>query len=132
MKGQAAMEMLFITAIIILAASIVFVSYSEESAHTIAETTIRTQVDLALAKGGMQNASCSGTKLQKIEFRLTSKNTREYKVITLPASCAKSILAPKIGEIHGRINEALGCPFTPKHGDLLFASCKGKSYKVTY
>jgi len=127
LKGQTSIETLFIVAIVLVVAAIVYAAYSVEASRTIAETTIRTQVDLALANAGFVNATCAGAQLAGLALYEPSASTRNYTIQTVPAGCAKQVFTTAIlQDIHGRVTEALGCSY--RAGDA--ATCKGKTYIV--
>ncbi|MFC2174673.1 hypothetical protein ACFLQ2_02275 [archaeon] len=123
MKGQTALEMVLLAALIIVVAGMVYVSYSGESADTIAETTIRTQANMILAKGALTNASCANAQL--IYFNETTTK-RRYELTIVPDYCGPFLFTqPARDNIQGRISEALGCRYEDN------GTCQGKNYIVS-
>jgi len=121
MKGQTATEFIFLAALIIVVAGIVYISYSAEATATIAETTIRTQTDLLLAKAAFINATCAGTRLQYIN----ETSAGNYEVHLYPSRCEETLLDEDTRKnIQGRVSEALGCRF------VSYGNCKGKVYEL--
>ncbi|MCK4328068.1 MAG: hypothetical protein KAW41_06425 [Candidatus Diapherotrites archaeon] len=119
MKGQTALEMTLITALVIIVAGMVYVSYFGESSDTIAETTIRTQLDLLLSQAAFIDASCANARLDY--FNETSNGY--YLIYLDPPECEQALLTrDRLDDIQGRVSEALGCRYDE------YGHCKGKSY----
>ena len=121
MKGQTALEMTLLTAIIIVVAGMVYVSYSTEANDTIAETTMRTQIDMVLANSAFIDARCANTQL--LYFNETTPGN--YVIYLEPQECEQTLLTKeRLEDIEGRISEALGCRYTDK------GACRNKDYKL--
>ena len=122
-KGQTSIEWLFVVAIVLTAVTITLVAYSEESAKTIAETTIRTQADMVLSQAPFTNSSCADSKL----INITRSSPGDYILyVHSPPGCSPDELfsEPVRQSISARVAEALGCSYA------IPATCKGKTYNL--
>lgn len=131
MKGQTALEMMFVVAIVITVASIVFVAYSQEANDTVAETTIRTQMDLRISQARVFNTTCADATLRSITMTQNGA-TFAYDIDVEPNECIP-LLNYYVPDVLGRVTEALGCRYTP--GESLNcldceAVCNGKHYNI--
>ena len=123
-KGQTSIEWLFIVAIVLTAVTITLVSYSDESTKTIAETTIRTQADMALSRAPFTDPNCTNAKL----INITEQTPGTYTLYAYsPPDCDLSATVLSQEELQGiaaRVAEALGCSYAYP------AECKGKDYNL--
>lgn len=128
-KGQTSIEWLFIVAIVLTAATITLVSYSEESTKTIAETTIRTQVDMILSKARFTNPECQNLKLMKIQLDGQSRYLLSMDPPPGSTPCDPlAVFTPGVQkQIEARVAEALGCKYEETDTG---SPCRGKYYIV--
>jgi len=123
-KGQTSIEWLFIVAIVLTVVTITLVNYSDESAKTVAETTIRTQVDMALSRAPFTYPNCTNAKL----LNITEQSPGNYTLYAYsPPNCHlnTTVLSEGVRQsIAARVAEALGCSYAYP------AECKGKSYNL--
>ncbi len=112
MRGQTSLELALVAVIVIIAGLSSFVIYSDESFHTAAEATIRSQADLAIAKGKLVHPECASAQLSPIALSVVGKE-RTYKLSLegpVPASCTNDVLGSELVHIGDMVNIALNCP----------------------
>jgi len=123
-SGQTSIEWLFIVAIVLTIVTITLVSYSDESTKTVAETTIRTQVGMALSRAPFEYPNCTDAKLVNI----TEQAPGTYALYAYsPPGCrlSETVLSQQVLQgIAARVAEALGCSYASP------AACKGKTYNL--
>ncbi len=128
MHGQTSLEIALVAVIVISAGLVSYTIYSEETFHTAAEATIRSQADLALAKGKLVHPECASVQLAPISLSVVDK-ARTYKLsVEGPTTAGTTICTKRIfdsgtvAHINSMVNIALNCQQS---------GCRGYKYIVT-
>ena len=124
-KAQTALELLFVSVVIIVMAVSAFRIYSSEGMYTIADATVRTQADWYISTAGLSRPNCTGLYLTNITVS-KAEGIRNYTIHTNIPECTRQIFNDAvIRDIQGKITLALDCPYNTE------GRCKGIDYVVS-
>jgi hypothetical protein len=113
MRGQTSLEIALVAVIVIIAGLASYMIYSEESFHSSAEATIRSQADLALTKGRLMHPECAGAQLAPITLSVSGKERTYLLSVEGPVAVACTQLvfdSDTVMHINRMVNIALNCP----------------------